>query len=160
MLPRAWMCYRHMICKDDSTIKQVLSADTFDYRHVAIIEKPLNTPLPEDTQVINNAVRIDSYKNNSIGLTVSTDKNGLLVLSEIWYPAWQVYVDGKKAAMYRVDYSLRGVEMPAGSHAVSFKYQSKPFNTGLIITLITLLIGIILITGDVLLEKKNQTKPA
>jgi hypothetical protein len=48
--------------------------------------------------------------------------------------------------------------VPAGSHAVSFKFQSKLFTIGLILTLIALLIGLALIAGDILLFRKNQIK--
>ena len=36
---------------------------------------------------------------------------------EPWYPGWQVTVDGKAAQILRVDYALRGVALPPGSHS-------------------------------------------
>jgi uncharacterized membrane protein YfhO len=62
----------------------------------------------------------------------------ILVLSENHYPGWRAYVDGQSIDVMRVDYNLRGVAVPAGSHLVKFVYQPKSVLVGLAISLLTL----------------------
>ena len=55
----------------------------------------------------------------------------LVVFSEIWYgPDWQAEIDGTPAPHGRVDYVLRGMNVPAGEHTVRFHIVSKPYSTG------------------------------
>jgi uncharacterized membrane protein YfhO len=63
-----------------------------------------------------------------------------LVTSDIYYPGWEATVDGQPSPLYRTDYVLRGLPLPAGSHEVRFEFHPKPFYTGMTITLLTALV--------------------
>ena len=95
-------------------------------------------------------------------MSVTTDKPGILLMSEIWYPAWKVYVDGAPAELLVADYSLRGVAVPAGTHTVDFRFESGAFGTGVWITIITLVaaLGGAVVTGmNVRKEKSRPVDP-
>ena len=65
-------------------------------------------------------------------ITLRAEGSGLLVLSEIDYPGWQVRVDGRPAAMETVEGLLRGVQLAgAHSHLVEFDYQPLSVMAGL-----------------------------
>ncbi len=55
-------------------------------------------------------------------ITVQAAGPGLLVLSEVAYPGWQVRVDGTPAPLLTPAGVLRGVLLPAGEHTVIFSY--------------------------------------
>ena len=73
------------------------------------------------------AVRRLFYSNDSIAYESNNNQAGLAVFSEIYYNekngAWKAFVDGKEAKALRVNYVLRGLEIPAGKHAVTWVYQ-------------------------------------
>jgi len=46
----------------------------------------------------------------------------LLMVSESWYPNWQVTVDGEQAELVRANYAFLGVWIPEGEHRVEFSY--------------------------------------
>jgi uncharacterized membrane protein YfhO len=69
--------------------------------------------------------------------------DSFLVTSDIYYPGWEATIDGHPAALYRTDYALRGIALPAGSHEVRFEYRSLPFYTGMAITILSLLVLIL-----------------
>ena len=137
--PRVWMSYCSIIEPSLDNVAKILEDSTFDIRKKVIIDQE-----PEifvDTNTVNIAgykIDIISYKNNEITLSVETNKNGILVLSEVYYPNWKVFVDDVEKPMLRADYSLRGVALEKGIHKVVFKYVDKDFQIGAIITLFTL----------------------
>jgi uncharacterized membrane protein YfhO len=73
-------------------------------------------------------------------IDVETPRDGLLLLSEIHYPCWKALVDGKPAALYRVDYALRAIAVPAGKHTVSCSYDDSAFSKGRNLSLASLFI--------------------
>jgi uncharacterized membrane protein YfhO len=75
---------------------------------------------------------------SSLDLKVTTPSDGLLVLSEVYYPGWQATVNGQATAVLRVDYILRGVPIPAGEHDVEFNYRPATFRGGAVISGATL----------------------
>ena len=57
---------------------------------------------------------------------------GLLVLSEIAYPGWHVWVDGNSQPVVPYDGLLRAVQLPAGEHQVLFTFRPASLVLGLI----------------------------
>jgi uncharacterized membrane protein YfhO len=68
---------------------------------------------------------------------VSTESNGegYLVLSDAYDDGWLARIDGAPALVYRADYVLRALSLPAGSHRVEFTYRPRGFEIGLWLTL-------------------------
>lgn len=56
---------------------------------------------------------------------------GLLVLSELAYPGWQVRLDGRPVEMLTVAGLLRGVRLPPGEHRVVFEFHPASVSMGL-----------------------------
>lgn len=132
-MPRAWMSYKPIVVNNDDEIIKIMSDSTFNYKECVVIEK--SPELSIDTVPGNNNVKITNYDLNKITISVETDKNGILVLSEVFYPAWKVYVDGVEKPILRCDYSLRGVEVEKGKHVVKFSYEDKDFKLGLVLSI-------------------------
>jgi uncharacterized membrane protein YfhO len=61
------------------------------------------------------------------------------------YPDWKAYIDGKKAKIHKADNSFRAVEVPTGSHTIEMKYQSDGFRAGGIVSIVSLVLGVVLI---------------
>ena len=80
--------------------------------------KLANTPL-----VRSENVKLLSYSPNSVVAETVTEEEHLLVLSDVYYPEWSVFVDGVSKDIIEVDYALRGVVVPSGKHKVEFKIR-------------------------------------
>jgi hypothetical protein len=103
------------------------------------------------------------YSNDSIAYESNNGSNGLAVFSEIYYSekngAWKAYIDGKEAKALRVNYILRGLEIPAGKHTVTWVYEPADRSTMVNIewassALILLLVGGSLV--QLMLKKDEQ----
>ena len=75
-----------------------------------------------------------AYEDNRVEIEVASPTEGILVLSEVFYPGWKAYVDGAQTEILRTDYSLRGISFPGGSHHVEFRFTPPPFVAGAWIT--------------------------
>lgn len=56
---------------------------------------------------------------------------GLLTLSEIYYPGWEVWEDGHKASLEIVEGVIMGVELEQGAHLVQFTFVANDLGLGL-----------------------------
>lgn len=94
---------------------------------------------------------------NEMQYASHNSRNGFGVFSEIYYPAgWLAYIDGKEVPIIRVNYLLRGLKIPAGSHAITFKFHPKIFYTASklsSVSSVTLLVLVLIAFGWVLFRE-------
>ena len=50
-------------------------------------------------------------------------EQGILILHDIYYPGWEVTVDGERRPILRTNVLFRGVEVPAGRHKIAFEFR-------------------------------------
>jgi uncharacterized membrane protein YfhO len=87
-------------------------------------------------------------------------KGGLAAFSEIHYPkGWTATIDGKEAPIVRVNYLLRGLEIPAGEHEVVFTFApSSYYSTKTPMVIFQYLIVLALISGVFFTYKESNGK--
>ena len=74
-------------------------------------------------QTAASHTHIVNYDSNAVSIDVMGNTSGVLVLHDIYYPGWQVYVDGKRRPLLRANLLFRGVEIEAGHHRVEFRFD-------------------------------------
>lgn len=79
------------------------------------------------------------YSPNRIVVQADVEAPALLVLSEVWYPGWQVTVNGVRQPNYRVDGLVRGAYLQPGRHVVEWRYCPASLIGGAAVTLLGLL---------------------
>ncbi len=139
-LPRAFMLHHIHIAPTEAELTAYIQGPDFNHRTTAVLEKEPGHALSVPDSGAADSVRITGYENNSIALDVHAAADGLLVLSEIYYPGWKGFVDGNETEVFRTDYHLRGVFVPRGVHRVDVRFAPASFEQGGIITLAALLI--------------------
>lgn len=157
VMPRAFFADDvEQIKEDDGAIKLMKDEDFDLHKEVVVTTK---SSLPEFSEPnSNDLINLESYRNNSLLLHVKTDATKLLVLTDLYYPGWQVTIDNKPAEILRVDHALRGVVINAGDHKVEFVFRPTIFKYGVIISLISLLGCLILIVADKIFSKRLINK--
>lgn len=139
---RAWMVYQPIV-KQDEEVEKTMQAGGINYKNQVVIEHSPTLAmgnLPADE--VRHSVQCLNYTNNEFSYKVTSDKAGILCFSEIWYPAWKAQIDGSPAEILRTNYSLRGVEVPAGEHTITMKYDSDTFKTGAWVSLASLVLSL------------------
>jgi uncharacterized membrane protein YgdD (TMEM256/DUF423 family) len=134
--PRAWVVHAVEVIPDEGAALARLSADEFDLRRAAIVAQSPGTPLPGPSD--GSSAQVTAFGPNEIRIEVDAVDNGLLVLSEIYYPGWRASVDGAPAPLIRADGILRGVPVPEGQHTVRVWYAPSSVRVGLVISVLAL----------------------
>lgn len=91
----------------------------------------------------------------------SSTKAQFAVFSEIYYEdGWNAYLDGKLVPYYNVNYVLRGMEIPAGNHEITFKFEPKVIQKGSFISLASYGLLILVTFGWLFYDEKKKKKVA
>jgi len=140
-LPRAWLVNDEVVAGDQQQLEIIRSGklpgeQSWEPRQTALVEAPSGIVFSSAGSTGTAQVMRDEP--NRLEVKTDSPAPALLVLSENHYPGWRAYVDGKSVDVMRVDYNLRGIAVPAGTHEVSFLYRPKSVYLGALISLLTL----------------------
>ena len=103
------------------------------------------------------AIEIVEYKPNYLKYESNNANDGFVVFSEVYYGnGWKTLIDGVEATHIRVNYTLRGMEIPAGTHTVEFKFDPDVVKTGSSIALGSSVVFGLLFFGGLFYELKKK----
>ncbi len=137
VLPRASVYYDWSIEYDDSRSLAILF-DEFPYRtELLLSEQP--SFVASGSSEITPAV-ITSYSAGSVTITADAKADGMLLITDAWYPGWNAYVDGRKEKVYQANYALRAVPLRKGTHEIIMKFEPMSFTIGAGITAFSLIL--------------------
>ena len=91
---------------------------------------------------------IEEYNNNEVTLRVETAGPALVILTDCYYPGWNVSVDGVRKPMLRANSIFRAVEVSPGAHTVVFRYQPHSFRWGAALSVGTILVAFAGLFGE------------
>jgi hypothetical protein len=131
-LPRVTLVSHVEVVRPAIAILDSVATGRYDSGTMAFVEQDPGVPLGP---IHDAGAVISSYGMNQVVVDAKTDGPALLRLADLWYPDWAVTVDGRPATMLKVDYLLRGVVIPAGSHRVVFSFRSPSVRQGLTLSL-------------------------
>ena len=146
----------------NSPDEEIEALNTFDQYNDAVVDvSKFKTSATTYSKDESASIKLDSYKPNHLTYTATNTGNGLALFSEIYYAAgWNAYIDGKPTNHIRCDYILRGLEVPAGTHKIEFKFEPVSYHTGNKISLIASILVFGLLLGAVGWEVKKGLKKA
>lgn len=145
--------------KVDSANEEIKLLDSLDNKRKAIYysEKALVNLINKYHVDSIATIKLVEVQPNYLKYESSNPDEGFAIFSEIYYPkGWKTFINGEEANHMRVDYILRGMEIPAGKHTIEFKFDPDVVKTGSKISLASsILLGLLLI-GGLYYEFKKQ----
>lgn len=76
-------------------------------------------------------IKLTKYTPDELDYTSNSSVNKTAVFSEIYYPyGWKAYIDGNPAEIFRVNYVLRALNIPAGEHQIKFIFRPDSIYKG------------------------------
>ena len=148
----------------DNANQELDKVGQIDLRHEAVSSLRWNVEGCSNNQGVSDnsgKVTLTSYEPNELKYDVSSQKGGIIVFSEIYYPGWTATVDGQETEIGRVDYVLRALAVKAGSHKVvlTFKPKSIAVTEAIAYTALALLVVAVLAIIILRVRKTNiETK--
>ena len=115
-------------------VKYVTDADNemaalshLDLKKEAVADARFHTILGESRpKSPGDTIFETTYAPNRLTYHVDTKKGGVAVFSEVYFPwGWHATIDGKPATLGRANYTLRALDIPAGSHTVEMTFNPE-----------------------------------
>jgi hypothetical protein len=153
--PRASIVHQVEVIEKDDRVLERLGESEFDPRQVAILPHNPDLALPSQVEGESSVV-IRERQPERMVLEVDMAANGLLVLSEVYYPGWRAYANGKEVPIYRANHVLRAVPLRTGHHRVEMIFDPLWPKVGLAISGVTLLLAVALI-GVAMAGRKTKS---
>jgi len=130
-----------------------------DLRHEAVADAKFKEQLGEAVvQDTASIVTITAYEPNELKYDVNSDKGGVIVFSEIYYPGWTVTVDGQPAELGRVNYILRALNVKPGKHEVVLTFKPKSVETTETIAYVSYAILLLVVLGAIFMEYRRKSE--
>ena len=140
-LPRVFLANNYRVYNDRAEIYPEVLKGTEDLTRIVYLEEEpalavLSDTIDYDAPVADSAW-IASYEPDTVRIGLRTTQSHLLVLTDNYFDAWHVTVDGKPADLLRAYGTFRAVAVPAGATEVFMWFDSPRYARGKLFTLLT-----------------------
>ena len=158
--PYSWVTPVAVKAPDDQVLATLLD-QRFDVKRAALFEPSADVSVAGAVQTLPAPLAISTavtrYEPGSVQIELSAPAptGASLVVSENYYPGWLATADGKPARIGRADYSLIGVELPAGARRIELNFTSPAYQKGKVITWLAIILGILLLAGGVWRDRRR-----
>lgn len=135
-LPRAYLVYEATTAATLEEAITTLRSDIFKPRNTVLVEAHDNVswePSPNSPHTIT--WKRDDHL--AIELLVETQQEGLLVLTDTYYPGWLARIDKRETHIYAANLTQRMIKIPKGRHIITFTYEPRSFVMGMTISFIS-----------------------
>jgi uncharacterized membrane protein YfhO len=76
-------------------------------------------------------------------------------VSENYFPGWQASVDGRPTPVYRADFNLIGVPLPAGARRVELLFHDAAVSTGKAISILAALLAVVAALAGLFTDRRR-----
>lgn len=136
--------------------QEITALDSINTKTTAIFNdsKLSSTSYSVDSTAV---IKLVHYKLNQLVYESNNSKDGFAVFSEIYYEnGWDVFIDNVKVDLHNVNYVLRGLNIPKGTHRITFKFNPSVVKTGSNISLISTIFLILITLGLITFNYKKR----
>jgi hypothetical protein len=130
------------IFSDDSTAFDAIDKGTADFHDVVYLPVEAKEAVQAKREAQARVVSKD-FTPSRQSIEVETPAPAILVLSQAYYHNWEADVDGAPTILWRANYAFQAVQVPAGKHRISLRYNDKAFKAGGAISILSIMICVI-----------------
>jgi hypothetical protein len=130
--PRAWAVHE-IDQADRGQVRMAINDHLEQLRLKAFTQEKLPPLKPCSA---SDDVKIDKYAGESVSIAANLGCDGMVILSDTYFPGWRAQVDGKPAEIHQVDNALRGVYVSQGKHQLRMDYRPTQAYLGAALTVL------------------------
>ena len=143
----AWMVDNiEYVADADAEIKALHGMDT---KHSAVADKKFENVLGKAVPGSKGHIKLTQYAANELAYEVDSEKGGIAVFSEIYYPeGWKAWIEpagaygtvrgghyqptgeGRQIDLFRADWMLRGAIIPEGEGELIMRFEPESYQVG------------------------------
>lgn len=114
----------------DNANEEIDKIGKINLKHEAVADKKFEAELGKAVpQGTTSLVTLKSYEPNHLVYEANSDKGGVIVFSEIYYPEWTATVDGTPVELGRANYILRALQVKPGKHEIVLDFHPASIRT-------------------------------
>ncbi|MEG2849524.1 MAG: YfhO family protein, partial [Bacteroidales bacterium] len=150
-LGNAW--FINEIITVNNANEEITKLKTIDPAHQAVVSKEFSNIItlakPSTTLQDSTAnISLTSYAPNKLEYSYNSTIPQTALFSEVYYnPGWKATIDGQEAPIFRANWILRGLQLPAGKHNIVFTFEPLSFSKGATYSRIASVLLIVLLLG-------------
>ena len=155
----AWFIEK--LTKVNSADEELMSLLDLNTKKETVVLGKETSSITKNTFALDSlaSINVKEYQPNYIKYETNNVNNGYAVFSEMYYGnGWNAYVNSEKADHNRVNYLLRGMEIPKGKNTIEFKFEPQVVKTGGTIALTSSILLGLIVLGGLFFEFKKKTK--
>jgi hypothetical protein len=126
----------YLISDDENTNtggRRMIQEQLPDFQHLAYM---LAAPPPLESCTAQDNVALTGRSTDKVVLHARMSCQGMVILSDVFFPGWRAEVDGHVTPIYEVNKAMRGVIVTRGDHIITIRYQPASALAGGLLSLI------------------------
>jgi len=123
------------------------SLNCYEYTTIPTVAKGFNEPTYRGEEYLlgTGSVRLTRWTPNVLDFVVDAPLSTTMVVNQNYDPSWQL-VEGRGRVL--TSGGLLAIDIPPGKQALRLAYRSRPFHTGLAISMLTLLVALMVLVDE------------
>lgn len=141
---------------------EMRAISNFNPKDTAVVDESFKSMItnyvPADS---NSFIKQTAFDNDTIHYSSNATNNQIAIFSEIYYKDWHAYIDGKPAPIFKANYVLRGLQVPAGKHEIIFIFEPASFYLGKKVASTSMILLLLIVFGSIgwyFVKSKNESK--
>lgn len=130
-LGNAWFVDSIMWVDGADKEMEALDVNILNLSHQAVADRRFAEAITEAPSLApGDTIYLTSYTPNRLTYHAATAAGGVGVFSEVYFPwGWKADIDGQPVQLARVNYILRAMAIPAGSHTLTMTFDPDSIHT-------------------------------
>jgi len=132
-MPGAWMSDCLAMEDNREVYEYLLDSRGEGIRDLAVVVFPERAG--EEIPARGGEVKFADKEPHRLKLEADGASTGLLVVPEVYYPGWEVYVDGERREIHKANLMFRGVFLEEGDREIEFVFRPVVIWYGMAVSL-------------------------
>ncbi len=153
-LPKAWFVKETKNSESPNLMLEIMNDTLFNPKNEALFVSGSGL----ENKIYNNSgeVKLISVSPNKLEFEIINDKEGFLVISEIFYPeGWNAVFNGKEIKIHSVNHILRGLVIPSGNGRLTMEFNPPTYYSGITMAWTGNIIILLMIVGFAIFENES-----
>lgn len=116
----------------------------YTYDSMEIVSVPVDVYEENIAALGTGTMQNTKIDNNTITGNITTETDGVILLSIPYSSGWRAYVDGEEVPIQKANLTYMGIELKPGNHEIRLDYYTPGLKAGIVISVLSLVAGLLL----------------